>query len=152
MGFLANLDGIELELSIRGYRRTRDPFDVWCKCDFSLRSGQWLNYWFKDDETLNAGEIDELYNALQSLLDGTMKKPEQIICIEPDFEFRLYPADRHRSEIYGAESLVHEIDDIYVDWRVYFWDSGLMNNYLSVKLYRDDIKALYEYLESITKQ
>ena len=122
---------------------------MWCKCDFSLRSGQWLNYWFKNDETLTSWEIDQLHSSLRSLLDGTLKKPEQIICIEPDFEFRLYPADEHRTREYGAESLVREIEDIYVDWRVYFWDSGLSDNYISLKLYRDDIKALYEYLESV---
>lgn len=149
MSFLANLSGIELELDVRGYKRHTDSFDMWCKCDFSLRSGQWLNYWFKNDETLTSWEIDNLRDSLGKLLEGRMKKPERIICLEPDFDFTLYPGYKHRPESYEIESFVHEIKDIYVDWRVYFWDSGLSDNYISLKLYRDDIKALYEYLESV---
>lgn len=45
----------------------------------------------------------------------------------------------------------HEFQDIYVEWRVFFWDDGLTENYLNVTLYRDDIIAFRDFLEDVRK-
>ena len=60
--------------------------DLWCKCDFSFRSDNWLNYKSVSNEVLLSCEIDELERSLTQLLDGEITeknmKPARTIKFE----------------------------------------------------------------------
>ena len=98
-------------------------------------------------------EIDGLANAFTELLDGKITEPKKLQMTEPDFVFVLYPIKDLRTGskyIYVAPG--HEFQDVYDEWRIYFWDEGLTNNFLAVTLYRNDIVALREFFDSVRKR
>ena len=72
--------------------------------------------------------------------------------MEPDFVFMLYPMKDLRTDSkYTYVAPGHEFQDIYVEWRVYFWDGGITENFLTITMYRNDIIAFRDFLESIRK-
>lgn len=40
----------------------------------------------------------------------------------------------------------YEIQDIYLEWRIYFWYEGLTDNYLTITFDRDKIESFRDYL------
>lgn len=138
MWFERDIDGIKVKLRIKNYVRTNDENwdEKWCKCDFSFYSGDWLNYHKEDVEVLLCCEIDNIIISLTDLLNNKILKEEEISFIEPDFSFKLIP----------KENL---LDNIYLEWKVYFWNEGITGNHLSVTLDINDIKSLRTYLISI---
>lgn len=99
----------------------------WCRCDFLFASGDWLNYHKENDEVL--------------------------LCIEPDFVFELYPQmDLREDPKYTYVQPGYEIQDIYVEWKIYFWHGGLTDNYLTITLGREDIARLRDYLKLVIKR
>ena len=150
-----DLCGIEVELNIEGYVPSRQDNwdDQWCKCDFAFTSGEWLNYRKRSEEVLLSCEVEKLANSLTMLLEDGLEKDEEIPCIEPDFIFTLYPQKDLRNDprfVYVAPG--HEIQDIYVEWKVYFWHEGLTDNFLTVTLCREDIVLLRDYLVSVIQR
>lgn len=144
-----DLDGILLSLRIRGYRRVPDSDwdSTWCKADFSFTSPPWLDYRQTDSEVFLAREVEDLRDALESLLTGRITVPTEFICMEPDFRLLLQPREDLRNDpkvIYINPG--HEMVDIGIEWQVYFWHQGLTGNYLTVTLGREEITALYCYL------
>lgn len=102
---------------------------------------------------LTSEEVDELADTLTSLLEGGFTEPKELPMTEPDFVFMLYPIkDLRKDPKYTYVAPGHEIQDIYVEWRIYFWEDRLTDNFLTVTLYRDDIVALRDYLDSIRKK
>lgn len=149
MWFEINARGIKIKLQINGYKPTnRDNWDSeWCKCDFGFASGDWLNYHGKNDEVLLSSEVEELAEAFTELLDNKLLKVKEIICMEPDFVFKLYPqTDLTDNPKYTYIQPDYEIQDIYLEWKIYFWHEGLTDNYLTVTLYREEIERLRDYL------
>ena len=47
---------------------------------------------------------------------------------------------------------VCEIQDIYLEWKIFFWNHGLTENYLTITLYRDDIEMLRDYFSLVINQ
>ena len=73
--------------------------------------------------------------------------------IEPDFKFILYPEeDLRNNPNYTYVQPGYEIVDIYLEWRVYFWNEGLTDNYLTVTLGREEITMLRDYLRTVIKK
>jgi len=148
-----DLDGIIFQLQICGYRSsTTEKWDSqWCRIDLSLTSGHWLNYIIKNDEVLLACEVEILSENLQKLLNDRFIETTEIECIEPDFKFILHPKKNLRNDskyVYVREG--YEIEDISMEWIVFFWNDGcLTNNYLSMEFDRDDIEHLYNYIKMI---
>lgn len=152
MGIQIDAAGIIVDFFVKGYRKSnKDNWDdLWCRCDFAFRSGNWLNYQSADNEVLLSCEIDELENSLTQLLDGNITEIKTIETIEPDFKFVLYPQeDLLNNPNYTYVRPGYEIVDIYLEWRVYFWNEGLTDNFLTVTLGREEITALRDYLRSI---
>lgn len=91
MWFEIDASGINIKLQINGYRPTnKDNWDSeWCRCDFLFSSGDWLNYHKENDEVLLASEVDELEEKLSKLLYNKLIEIEEMVCIEPDFIFKL---------------------------------------------------------------
>ena len=152
MWFEVNASGINIKLQVSGYRPTnKDNWDSeWCKCDFSFSSDDWLNYHKENDEVLLACEVEQLAEAFTKLLDNELTEDVEISCIEPDFVFKLVPQKDLRNDpkyVYVRPGC--EIQDIYLEWKVYFWDEGLTDNYLTVTLDREDIAKLRDYLAFI---
>ena len=150
-----NLDGIVLSLRIRQYKKVEaDDWDsTWCKTDFSFISEPWLKYIKEDGEVLLAREVDDLTEALEKLLTDRLSAPTEFACIEPDFIFELNPKeDLRNNPRYTYIQPGHEIVDIDLEWKVFFWHGGLTGNYLSVALTRPDIECLLTYLKIVTGQ
>lgn len=146
---------IIIDFLVKGYRKsTRENWDdLWCKCDFSFRSNNWLNYQSVDNEVLLSCEVEELENNLTQLLDGKITEKTVIEPIEPDFKFILYPEeDLRNNPNYTYVQPGYEIVDIYLEWKVYFWHEGLTDNHLTVTLDRTEITALRDYLRSVIKK
>lgn len=144
--------GITIDLLIKGYRKsTKDNWDeLWCRCDFSFTSNNWLNYKSVDNEVLLSCEIEELEQSLTKLLDGKITEKIVIEPIEPDFKFILFPEeDLRNNPNYTYVQPGYEILDIHLEWQVYFWSGGLTDNFLTVTLGRKEIVRLRDYLRSV---
>ena len=92
-------------------------------------------------------EVDALEAALTRLLEGAVAEPCEVPMTEPDFVFALYPAKDLRTDPkYTYVAPGHEMQDIYLEWRIYFWSDGLTGNFLTLTLSRDDIAAFRDFL------
>ena len=152
MHFYKDISGIDVYLNIKGYSpSTKDDWDCnWCKCDFMFKSGEWLNYHKEDDEVLLSSEVENLKEYLTKLLNGELFEVYEFECMEPDFIFILYPeTDKRNDPKYVYIQPGFEIEDIHMEWKVYFWSDGLTDNFLTVTLNRSDIIELRDYLSSI---
>lgn len=149
MWFEIDASGIKIKLQINGYKPTnKENWDSeWCRCDFLFTSGDWLNYHKENDEVLLCSEIDELAETLTELLDNKILEEREILCIEPDFIFKLYPeTDLRDNPQYTYIQPGYEIQDIYLEWRIYFWYEGLTDNYLTITFDQDKIESFRDYL------
>lgn len=147
--------GIELQFKVYGYAPSvhENWDDQWCRCDLTLTSGNWLNYRKVMDEVLLSCEIERIAELLQKLLNGELDEMTELEFIEPDFQMTLCPQrDLRDDPRYLSVQPGHEIVDIYMDWRVYFWDDGLTNNFLSVTFVREDIEKLLIYLQYVMRK
>ena len=152
MDFRLDICGITVYLKIKGYEKsTKEDWDgQWCRCDFSFMSGDWLNYHKEDDEVLMSCEVEELYEALSKLLTDELPDIKEICCMEPDFNFILYPKrDLRNDSKYTYVKPGYEMADIYMEWKVFFWNEGLTDNFLCVTFGREDIEKLRDYLSSV---
>ena len=153
MDFEIDIDGIKIELQIRDYKSPKnddDKYDSWCELDYSFTSGEWLNFNKKNDSMLLSFEIDDLVEGLTQLLDNKITNICEISFLEPDFEFILYPVSDLRDNpdvIYVKPG--HEMIDISLEWRVFFYHQGVTANFLTVTLDRDEIKQFLDYLISV---
>lgn len=148
-----DLDGIDVQMRINGYKpSTHEDWDSqWCKVDFSFSSGDWLNYHKEQDEVLLSCEVEELADSIAKLLRDELTEMKEISCIEPDFNFYLYPKRDLREDpkyTYIREGC--EIADIYMEWAISFWHDGLTGNYLTLTLCNDDMRLLLNYLNLTT--
>ena len=115
-----------------------------------FKSGEWLNYHKEDDEVLLSSEVENLKEYLTKLLNGELSEVYEFKCMEPDFIFTLYPEKYLRDNskcVYIQPGF--EIEDIHMEWKIYFWSDGLTDNFLTVAFDRSDIVELRDYLSSI---
>ena len=151
MVFEREIDGMEIMLRIDDYQdpSKHDYGDVWCDCGYSFRFGGIISYQKDHDEILMPEEVDDLVIMFTELLDGKIIEPRELPMIEPDFVFILYPIKDLRKDpncIYIAPG--HELQDIHVEWRIYFWNGYLTENYLTITLSREDVVAFRDFLIS----
>lgn len=153
MALHLELCGIQFDFAIHNYKPSTiyNRFDTWCNVDFYIRSGNWLDYRI-DGELLMNDEVDEILTRIDHILNGGIGDPSVWECIEPDFHFTFHPMkDRTEDHRYTYVAPGHEIEDIKLEWSVYFWDGGLTENRLTLTLYREDIIALQQYLKSVVQ-
>lgn len=148
-----NLDlcGIQLNFAIHNYKPSaeNDRFATWCNVDFHIRSGNWLDYQI-DGELLMNDEVVEILTRIEDILNCGVGEPSVWQCIEPDFRFTFHPKkDLTKDPRYTYVAPGHEIEDIKLEWSVYFWDGGLTENRLTLVLFRKDIVALQQYLKTV---
>jgi len=105
-----------------------------------------------DNEVLLSDEVVDIEEKLTMLLNDQIDQITEIVCIEPDFVFKLYPQKDLRDDPkYTFIQEGYEIEDILVEWKIYFWNQGLTDNHLTVTLNRKHIKELRDYLKSVIK-
>lgn len=127
MVFERDIDGFQVMLRIDDYQ---DPSkheygDVWCDCGFSFRFGDIINYEKEHDELLMPEEVDYLIQEFSALLDGKVTEPREVPLTEPDFFFMLYPEKDLRTDPhYSYVAPGHEIQDIYMEWRIFSGTEG----------------------------
>ncbi len=153
--FEINARGIEIKLQIKGYKPTDKDnwYNDWCKCDYLFSSDNWLHYHGENDDVLLSYEVEQLEEACTKLLDNKLTEIKEIVCIEPDFVFKLYPQTDLRDNpkiIYIRPG--HEIQDIYLEWKIFFWHDGITKNHLSITLDREEIVKLRNYLLTLINQ
>lgn len=147
-----NLDGIVLSFRVKRYIKTDNSnWDTtWCRVDFCLESESWLKYEIRNDEILLASEVDSLIGMLKNLLSDHQTEQIEYECIEPDFSFVFNPKkDLSLDPNYEYVSPKHRFVDIDLQWKVFFWNDGLTDNYISVTLDRTEIEYLLVYLKVI---
>lgn len=148
-------NGIEVKLRINGYRpSSKDNWDTnWCRVDVLLSSGDWLNYHKENDEVLLSCEVEELEESLTKLINNELSAVKEMECIEPDFVFLLYPqTDKRNDPKYTYVQSGYEMEDIYLEWKIFFWNQGPTDNSLTIILDRDEIVSLRDYLLSVVKR
>ena len=151
MIFDRKIGGMDIVLRIDGYESPEEhQFGArWCDCGFSFSFGNIINYYKQHDEILMPEEVDYLARALTDLLEDKIDAPDEIKLVEPDFVFMLYPKeDLRNNPKYAYIAPGHEIQDIYAEWRIFFWDGGLTDNFLTITLDRGDITALRDFFLS----
>lgn len=151
-----DIGGIDFHFRISGYKKsTQENWDdEWCDVDLTLQSRKWLDYHINSDETLLALEVEELRDSIDALLKDGLENYEHKECVEPDFEFHLYPKEDLRNNprfTYVAPG--HEILDVHMDFSVTFQDREgcLSSNRLLMEFDRDDLEKLLCYLNLVTK-
>lgn len=151
MCFEININGIDVKLNIQNYQMDNsDDFSDWCRCDFYLNSGNWLKYHLEDDELLLSSEVDKLEENLTLLIENKLTDITFMPCIEPDFCFILYPKrDLRDDPKYTYVQPGYEIEDIFLEWRIYFWNEGLTDNFLNLRFNKDEIIKFRDYLRKV---
>ena len=150
-----DVHGLTVELNIKGYKKTnRDMCDSdWCKCDFAFRFADIIDYHKLDDEVFLSDEVVDIEEKLTMLLNDELHEITEITCIEPDFIFVLHPKrDLREDPKYTYVREGYEIEDIFAEWKIYFWNQGLTDNHLTVTLEREHIMELRDYLASVYKK
>ncbi len=152
MFFELDASGIKIRLKIKNYKRTNREIwaSEWCACDFQFYSYDWLNDYRENNELLLSSEIDDIHDSLSKLLDNKIRQTEEIICIEPDFAFKLFPQkDLSRDPSNTHLRPGYEMQDICLEWKIYFYEGEVSENYLTITLYRDQIESFRDYLELV---
>lgn len=147
--FKIDLNGIVAQIRINSYQKsTHENWDSqWCDVGFSFSSGEWLNYNRDHDAILLSCEVEELADKIQKLLNDELTEIEEVICIEPDFKFILQPKkDLRENPRYAYVRDGYEFQDVYMEWKIFFWNEGLTDNYLSLTIDRTDLQYLLNYL------
>lgn len=153
MGLNLDLCGIQLNFAVHNYVpcTENNGYTQWCNVDFHICSGNWLDYQI-DGELLMNFEVDEILARIEDILNGGVGELFAWQCIEPDFNFTFYPKkDLTKDPKYTYIAPGHEIQDIKLEWSVYFWDDRLTDNRLTLVLSRKDIVALQQYLKSVVE-
>lgn len=147
-----NLCDVDLQLKINNWQKSEsleEWDDNWCDVELSLKSN-YLNY-DPSGEILMSGEVIYLERILGELIDGTLKEDCTVEFAEPDLQFDLRIAKR----LYDIPGKVLYrngfVDvDIDADLIIHFWCSdGLGANTFCMNMDRDELEALYIYLQII---
>lgn len=155
MVFEREISGFNIVLRIDDYQSPdkHDFGDWWCYCGFSFTFGDAIHYEKEHDEVLMPTEIKWLEDSFTNLLDDKYEEPQKLPMTEPDFVFILYPKeDLRKNPEYTYIRPGSEIQDIYVEWRIYFWNGGLTDNFLTITLDREDIVEFRDFLRKVMEQ
>lgn len=143
-----NIEGFIVYFQIKGYKPSRSGYsdDLWCDIKLTVEYGNDFKI-HRSGGLLYSDEIEHLLMKLQDLLANRIQNAEEIDFMEPDFVFVL------DSQL----NLLNDINErnnrgIFVDFQVHFWNGILTENYLSLRLYKENIEYLLYYIKLVTRQ
>ena len=151
-----NLGNVEFELGIMDWKKPELPDGhAWSasRVIFSLK-GDHINYNVDDDALLTNIEIEGLRDLLRVFLEGMVKEEHTSEFSAPDLECRLHPAKRFfngkpAGSIYPGGFL--DVD-ITMDLIVHFRNGEEYANAFITTVGREEIEAMYVYLQAVTGQ
>ena len=80
-----------------------------------------MNYQREECEMLLSVEVVELAEKLSALVNDKIEDVTEVTFIEPDFVFILHPKkDLRDDDNYIQIKKGYEIEDIFLEWRIYF--------------------------------
>lgn len=147
-----DISGVNVKLQIKGYvKPTQENWcDNWPLCSYRFSSNM-FDFHCNDEAVLLAAEVNQLCSSLTDLLENKVSDIYELDFVEPNFAFRYFPKKDLRTDprfVYVAPG--HEIEDIYLEWKIFLWDTGCpTEHYVAVILYREEIQALRDYLLSV---
>lgn len=150
-----NIDGMEIYLNIKGYKKTNSEkcYDTWCKVDSTFKFQGCIDYSINDAEILLASEVECLEGILTELLEDKLQQEKDgYSFIEPYFEFRFYPKCWVTDEVLGVIYVKpgHELIDVSADWIINLWHEGVLTaNCFSIAMDRGEIMQLRDYLRTV---
>lgn len=134
-----NVEGIEVSLEIKDYKKSLSSYDGWSTFSYSLKSGDWLNFHVENEPILANCEIEDFEEFLTKVINGKILESREVTFIEPDFEFVLDVIDKTEDgEFY-----------VLLDWKFYFYYNGITCNYLSISLDMSEIIKLRDYFRFV---
>ena len=150
-----DIGGIDLHFRISHYRKsTEEKWDTqWCEIDLTLQASNWLNYHISSSEIMLSLEVESLRDGIKALLNDELSEVDTHECIEPDFQFVLYPKQDVRNNpgvLYVKPGF--EIADVDMEFVVTFWDrdGALSSNRLVLSFGRRELERLLLYLQLVT--
>ena len=149
-----DLDQMIMEIQLNGYRATsREDWDsAWCRLDCSFRFDGYIDYSQRNAELIMCAEVDCLKKQLDEFIDGQMCADSSMEFIEPDFEVFFHPGNTESDTEQNVQfdRLGNDLSIPYMDWKVNLWNSLYpTNNCFSVRLYKDDVLVLRDYLRIV---
>lgn len=146
-----NLNGMEIELQIKGYQPSNcENWDnQWCNVDFSFKFHNSINY-SGTGEIMLSCEVEELERKIDDFINDRIPKREIFELIEPDFVFDFKPS--YNLVEFGEclyASPGHEMSVPIMEWKVNLWNGGLTDNYFSTTFDKNDLTILRDYLKLI---
>ncbi len=143
-----NIEGFIVYFQIKGYKPSESGYsdDLWCDIKLTVEYGNDFKI-HRSGELLYSDEIEHLLMKFQDLLADRIKDAEEIDFMEPDFVFVLdsqLNLSNERNEINNRE--------VFVDFRIHFWNGNLTENHLSLRLYKENIEYLLYYIKLVTRQ
>lgn len=151
-----NLDGLDFELKIEGYKPCEEINDIDCNVSFHLKyCNNIVDYKVTNKEILTATEIDFLRDFLQLFLDDQMQIDTFYQSSHYDFEFLFYPqrekdADDNDLEEDPEDNLL----DLTLELRTHLWDDNdvLTSTCITGFFDRTETEYFYYYLRLITNE
>lgn len=150
-----DLEGIEFHFRILKYVLPPHDwyYEKWCKVDFILKAGNWLNYRKIAREPFTSSEIEELRDLLDDLLNYRFKEDQTFTAIEPDYEcyLHLWYDSQADPEVLKNESgkIRYNAD---MEMCINFWDENgaLTCNKMILYFGEEDLEKLLCYLNFVT--
>lgn len=139
-----NLDDTIVDFEITGYKKSSVAgwADEWCQVKL-LANGNCVTY-KEEGGFLLAREVENLFEKLGQLINGSIDRQEHLYFAEPIMEFRLRP----------AVNVDDRFDDIDAHWILNLRDNKgtVVVNCIQLLLGRDSIERLYWYLNDVIKK
>lgn len=150
-----DLEGVDFELRISGYKKPKEGIEEWCKTEISIYDGAWFNY-HSDNTTMDSGEVLWLCGAIGDFLDSKIKKTVVEEFLEPDLAFLFVPETEEREPHGDIDNLLNAIDywltEPHVRLAITFWNGAPTTNHVFLTFFREELERLHCYLKYVTKQ
>lgn len=150
-----DVDGIDFHFRVSRYRKSTKEnwYDEWCSVELALQADNFIDCHMGPCENMLAKEVEELRDEIDALLNDKLDEPYKIQCIEPRFEFHLFPKkDKRKSNVIDCEKFDYIFDNVFMEFIVTFWgaNGGISDNRLLLAFERELLEKLLCYLNFVT--
>lgn len=122
----------------------------WCSVDLSISNMNGLNYHFENQTILMLGEIKTLVEHIESFLDKKYKNDFRFEFEEHFFYFLFHVVrDKLTQPNYLMAIDSNRFEEEYMEWRIIFWNGYPTDNFISIKLERENLQIFSKYLKFV---